>query len=403
MKVDTMRSIDYWLGIPLCLMLSLLRKLVPNRQCTPEKVMLIELSEMGSAILVDPAMRKLKNKLNAELFFVIFSKNKPSLQLLNTVTDKNIFTIREEGLLVLAWDSLRFLLWTRQQGIDTVIDLELFSRFTALLTALCGASNRVGFYAFHNEGLYRGEMLTHKVAYNPHIHIARNFIALVNALEASSPELPYSKTHIPDAEIRLEKTEINQVDITAVQEIIQDRFPEFKAGMDIPILINANSSDLLPQRCWDRKNYADIASMILQAHPNALIFLTGSDTERDGLAQLENEVNSPRCINFAGAVKFRQLPALYKSSAFMISNDSGPAHFAAVTEMPTFVLFGPETPALYGSLGPTTPIYAGLACSPCVSATNHRKTACQDNVCLKVITPEQVFKIIEPALKTAFS
>ena len=60
-----------------------------------------------------------------------------------------------------------------------------------------------------------------------------------------------------------------------------------------------------------------------------------------------------------------------------------PGHFAAITDMPTFVIFGPETPALYGSLGKTTPIYAGLACSPCVSASNHRKTACMDNVCLR--------------------
>lgn len=403
MKVDTMRSIDYWLGVPLCLLVSLLSKLLPERKCNPEKILLIELSEMGSAILVDPAMRKLKSNLNAELFFVIFSKNKPSLQLLNTVADKNIFTIREDGLLVLAWDTLRFLLWTRQQNIDTVIDLELFSRYTALLSSLSGAANRVGFYAFHNEGLYRGEMLTHKVAYNPHIHIARNFIALVNALAASSVELPYSKTQIPDAEIRLEKAELNPVELSAVEEIIRASFPAFKAGQDVLILINANSSDLLPQRCWERKNYASVARMILQAHPNALIFLTGSETERDGLIQLENEVDSPRCINFAGAVKFRQLPALYQSSAFMISNDSGPAHFAAVTEMPTFVLFGPETPALYGSLGSTVPIYAGLACSPCVSAANHRKTACQDNICLQVITPEQVFNAIEPALKAAFS
>jgi ADP-heptose:LPS heptosyltransferase len=78
----------------------------------------------------------------------------------------------------------------------------------------------------------------------------------------------------------------------------------------------------------------------------------------------------------------------------MVTNDSGPPHFAAITDMPSFVIFGPETPALYGSLGKTTPIYAGLACSPCVSAANHRKTACKDNVCLQVIKPLQVFEAI---------
>jgi ADP-heptose:LPS heptosyltransferase len=98
-------------------------------------------------------------------------------------------------------------------------------------------------------------------------------------------------------------------------------------------------------------------------------------------------------------VTFAQLPLLYSASEFMVTNDSGPAHFAAITDMPTFVIFGPETPALYGSLGNTTPIYAGLACSPCVSASNHRKTACTDNVCLQVIKPDQVFAAILPNLE----
>ena len=90
----------------------------------------------------------------------------------------------------LAGDSVRFLRWCREKDIDTVVDLELFSRFTALLSGFSGAERRVGFYRFHNEGLYRGEMLTHRVAYNPHIHIAKNFIALVDALTAAAPAVP---------------------------------------------------------------------------------------------------------------------------------------------------------------------------------------------------------------------
>jgi ADP-heptose:LPS heptosyltransferase len=82
----------------------------------------------------------------------------------------------------------------------------------------------------------------------------------------------------------------------------------------------------------------------------------------------------------------------------MVTNDSGPAHFAAVTSLPTFVLFGPETPTLYAPLGNTTAIFAGLHCSPCVSAWNHRHTPCQDNKCLQAITPQAVFDAIKPVL-----
>jgi ADP-heptose:LPS heptosyltransferase len=404
MNVDLMRKIDYYAGIPLCFLATLLIKILPRgRAQWPKKVLLVELSEMGSAILVDPAMQKLKTQLDAELFFVIFAKNKPSLQLLNTVEDKNIFTIRENGIFTLAYDTLRFLFWTRKQGIDTVIDLELFSRYTALLTGLSGAANKVGFYAFHNEGLYRGHMLTHQVAYNPHIHISKNFIALVNSLTADRPERPYSKTLISEDEIQLRKAVIAEADIESIRARVRKHYAGFNADNNHIVLINANASDLLPQRRWDRSNYAEVARSILERYESVIILLTGSNSEREGLQILADDVDHERCINFAGEVGFKELPALYGSSLLMISNDSGPAHFASVTHMPTFVLFGPEIPALYGSLGPTTPIYAGLACSPCVSAWNHRKTACTDNVCLQVITPQQVLDAVELLLVSATS
>ena len=71
-----MRKIDFLAGVPLCLFTTLLLKIAhffqAARKIVPKNILLIELSEMGSTILVDPAMQKLKNNLNANLFFVIF-------------------------------------------------------------------------------------------------------------------------------------------------------------------------------------------------------------------------------------------------------------------------------------------------------------------------------------------
>ncbi len=402
MKVDTMRKVDYFAGVPLCLLVSLWQKLwrlfFYRDQVKPKKVLLIELSEMGSAILVDPAMRKLQAH-GAELFFVIFDKNASSLRLLGTVPEENVFRIRETGLVTLALDTLRFLLWSRRMGIDTVIDLELFSRYSALLTGMCGATNRVGYHAFHNEGLYRGDMLTHKVAYNSHMHIAKNFIALVNAVLSDRPELPYSKTLIGDDEIELARVEQNEADLEAMRQRVREDFAEYDPSKHRLVLINPNASELLIQRRWMPERYIELMQRILAEHEDVLVLITGAPAEREEAAGLKAEVDHKRCINFAGRVKFAELPPLYGISTLMVSNDSGPGHFSAVTAMPTFVIFGPETPKLYGSLGNSTPIYAGLACSPCVSASNHRKTPCHDNVCLQVITVDQVYDTILPTLR----
>ncbi|MBT7711195.1 MAG: glycosyltransferase family 9 protein [Deltaproteobacteria bacterium] len=402
MKVDFMRKVDFWIGVPLCLFLSifvlLFRFFTAHKNLSSKNVLFIELPEMGSAVLVDPAMRKIRQKISANLFFVIFAKNKPSLQLLNTVADENIFCIRENSFFKMSLDMLRFLIWTRKNRIDTVIDLDLFQRITALLTILCGAKKRIGFHAFHNEGLYRGAFLTHKVSYNPHIHIAKNYIALVNAAMSEEQELPFSKEAISDGEIALEKMAIDDSQKTAMRDKIKALNPSYDDTKHKLLLINPNASELLIQRRWMPEYYTELIRMILKTFPDVMVLITGAPAEREEAQALKDSVSSDRCINSAGELVFLELPVLYAVSHCMVTNDSGPGHFSAVTELPTFVIFGPETPKLYGSLGNSRPIYSNLACSPCVSASNHRKTPCIDNQCLKVIKPAEVFEIIQPSL-----
>ena len=401
MKVDTMRQVDYYAGVPLCFIFTLFFKLTGLfsawRRRDPKRVLFVELSEMGSAIIVDPAMRKMRDS-GAELYFVIFKKNAPSLRLLGTVPEENVFHIEEDGLFPLAISSLRFLFWTRRNKIDTVIDLELFSRYSALLTGLSGANNRIGYHAFHNEGLYRGDLLTHKVAYNAHMHIAKNFIALINATLSEKVETPYSKTLIGDEEIKLAQLSLSEDELAPMRQRVREDFVDYDAATHRIVLINPNASELLIQRRWMPERYAELMRRILADYDDVLVLITGAPGEREEADALKGEVGHERCVNFAGRVKFAELPSLYTISTLMVSNDSGPGHFSAVTAMPSYVIFGPETPALYGSLGDSTPIYAGLACSPCVSASNHRKTPCHDNVCLQVITVEQVFDTIKPRL-----
>ena len=150
MNVGFMRKVDYFVGVPLCFAGTMVRKLsslfsAPKAGPGPRNILLIELSEMGSTILADPAMQKLKHELNANLFFAIFRKNRPSLELLGPVPGKNIYTIDESSFFPFATDTVRFFSWTRRKGIDTVIDMELFSRFTALLAGFSGARRIVEF------------------------------------------------------------------------------------------------------------------------------------------------------------------------------------------------------------------------------------------------------------------
>jgi len=418
LNVDTMRTIDRLAGIPLCAIATPIvaaldwwrsrqqRLNKPSHRSQndstdsslafqPKKILFIELSEMGSAILVDPAMRDAQAR-GAELYFLIFKSNQPSLTLLNTVSPDHVFTIDSSGLWPLMRDTLRFLWWARQNQVDTVIDLELFSRFTALLTGLCGATRRVGYHIFHGEGLWRGNMLTHKVHYNSHIHIAHNFLSLVYAAFSTEQEVPFSKVALSEHPIKLAQATIHGPQrlkvLSQIESATQQANIPFTLNQQPLFLVNANASDLLVQRRWAPERFAALTQAIEKMWPDALILLTGSPSEFAYVENIRVQANVKHALNWAGKVTFNELPALYSLADVMVTNDSGPGHFSAVTALHTVVLFGPETPELYGSLGNSIAITARLACSPCVSAANHRKTPCSNNVCMQAIRVDQVLQ-----------
>jgi len=404
LNVDSMRRIDRLAGVPLCALATALLEiwwwLRPIRPLPVRRILFIELSEMGSTILADPAMRKVRARLNAELYFVIFTQNAESLDLTGTISRANVFRIRNTSLWDLALDTLKFLLWTRRNQIDTVVDLELFSRFTALLTGFSGANRRVGFYRFHNEGLYRGEMLTHRVAYNPHIHIAKNFIALIDALLSDTPTIPYSKTLISDDELTIALPPPRVQEREALLMRIKLLVPNLDLARFRIVLINPNASELLPLRRWMPERFTELIRRVLAAYDDVIVLITGAPSERPDAEKMAADCRSDRCVSFAGQSALSDLPLLYALAVAMVTNDSGPAHFAAAAGLPTIVLFGPETPNLYQPLGNSKAIYAGIACSPCVSAHNHRKSACNDNVCMRAISVEQVFQALTAVLGT---
>jgi hypothetical protein len=134
MRVDTMRWIDRWVGIPLAAALVGLHRLwwliAPRKPpATVRRVAFIELSEMGSTIIADPAMRRARAVFpGCELYFLIFAGNRGSLDVLGTIEPQRTITIREANFLVLALDTFAALWRLRRLRVDLVVDLELFSR-----------------------------------------------------------------------------------------------------------------------------------------------------------------------------------------------------------------------------------------------------------------------------------
>lgn len=394
MKIKSMRLLDRWLGSPLSAVLTLWRRMRDRFRSMPteppRRILFVKLVEQGATVLAEPALRRAVEMVGREnVFMVVFRQNRFILDVLDVIPRENVITIRSSGLTVCAIDTLKAIFRMRREKIDAAIDFEFFSRFSGSLTYASGAKRRVGFHSFAGEAAYRGDLMTHKLAYNYTLHASETYRVLVDALSFPREQMPMIDL-LPardqsTPEFRPEPGEVAEIEGIVRQVLGRDSIPPL-------VLLNANSGDLLPLRPWAPDRYVELAKRLLATYPEIAIAFTGSPEEAEDAEKLAARVGSRRCVSMGGKTTLRQLLVLYGISEIMVTNDSGPAHYASITPIDVITLFGPESPRVFGSRSPRSHIiYAGLACSPCVNAFNQRISTCTNNMCMQRITVDEVF------------
>jgi ADP-heptose:LPS heptosyltransferase len=364
MDVSSMRRIDRWIGVPACIVLTLVRRLGDlfggKAANPPRKVAVIKLAEQGATVLAYPALARLREKFGEDnVYFVVFSQNRFILDVLGVVRPDRVVSIQASGAVGTAIETLKAVWRMRREKIDATLDFEFFARSSAILSYLSGARTRVGFHAFHGEASWRGDLMTHRLSSNPFLHASEIFQLQVSALDLPAEKLPTCDLDLPPI-----------------------------------VLLNANCSDLLPLRRWEPERYVELSRRLLEEFPRLAIAFTGAPDEAADADRLVQQIGSARCVNMAGRTTMNQLLALYDLSELMVTNDSGPAHYSTLTDIDVITIFGPETPAVFGARTPRSHIlWSGLPCSPCVNAFNDRQSACKDNVCMQRISVDQVFDL----------
>ena len=408
MKLQTQRWIDRWVGQLLCSAVSLWTRLLGTRAPridttrAPRHILVILLSEMGSIVLAGPMFKTLRERYpGATLHVLQLKKNQEVARMLRLTEDANFHGMDDSSPFRLARDIWRVSLAMRRLPLDAVIDCELFSRVSSLLCYLTGAPRRAGFTPHTQEGLYRGSYINRAIPYNPYQHISQQFLSLVDALEGDA--MPRHKA----APIRALPTETGLSVPFSTEELAAYRA---QVLADHPVLAGRKlvlmypGGGILPERAWPAAHYARVAKGLCDAgHAVGFIGLK----EDTALAnEIRGQVGSGTCIALTGYTRsLRELLMLFHASDLLLTNDGGPGHFASLTPIRVLMFFGPETGRLYGPLpgpfGPKATVYeSGIACSPCLSAYNHRLTFCDgDNQCLKRIAPDPVLADALQALR----
>lgn len=394
MQASTIKWIDRRVGTVLCRLFSILNGLWPvhrRKFFSSRKVLFIKLIEQGASVLAYSALKEAIEEYGKEnIYFMVFEENRFILDYIELLDEENILVIRNDSPWNFAVDMVAALVKCRKLRIDSAIDMEFFSRASALIAYLSGAKKRVGLYSFTSEHPYRGNLITHKIHYNPYIHISQYYTLLVRALKSSFTKEPLLKDHPKDFEICLPKKKFEEA-------YLHDLRSKFGLGKDFQyVILNPNASDMLPLRKWDSSKFSALAKELIQWNEKIRLVFTGLEGERAAIEQFIDDKNRDKFINLAGKTSLNELMGLYQICDLIVTNDSGPAHFASMFDIQIVVLFGPETPQLFAPVGDKVHvIYKDLACSPCVNAFNHRFSPCTNNICMQQIEVSDVMQKVK--------
>ena len=393
--ISTLQHTDRWIGSPLCALLTLIRRIFarrhPDPPSRPNKILFVKFAEQGSTVLAYPAIRRAVEMVGTEnVYFIVFEDNRFILDAMEIIPQENVITISTTSPVALAAGALRAILQARRIGIDAAIDMEFLTRFSAMLTFMTGAKSRVGFHTFFGDGPYRGDLMTHRLLYNPHFHTSEMFDSMVAALTRDPSMFP-TFDHTPPVDLTFAKFQPRPGEHAEVDALLHRE--NSNIGFSPLILLNPNAGDLLPLRRWPAERYVELAQRLLEHYQDLYIGFTGAPAEAAAINRLAQDVDSNRVLALAGKTSLRQVLVLYTRSDILVTNDSGPAHFASMTPIHVVTLFGPETPSLFAARSPNASVlWAGIACSPCVNAYNNRQSVCRNNLCMQAITVDQVFE-----------
>lgn len=103
----------------------------------------------------------------------------------------------------------------------------------------------------------------------------------------------------------------------------------------------------LPHKRWTLSGWAAVAGYLDSRGLRLVLTGDGSPAEAEYLDQAIREMPAP-VLNLAGKLRFADVAELLRRCHIYVGADTVTSHIAAAAGVPTVVLFGPETPRVWG-------------------------------------------------------
>ncbi len=139
---------------------------------------------------------------------------------------------------------------------------------------------------------------------------------------------------------------------------------------------------------WGADRYAALANQLHQEGVPRIVLIGGPD-EVEECRRIAGQCGS-WLVNLCGQTTILDIPLLCETAQFIVANDTGTAHLAAIAPTPMLVLCGPTDPRRVKPLGDNViTLQADLPCINC-----YRKT-CSHHSCMTMLTPALVLQALQ--------
>lgn len=361
----------------------------PQRPARPRRLLVLKFWGMGSIIQTQPALACFRQRHpDCEIHLVTLRQNLDVTRLIPEIDTCWTLDLAVGPARYLA-ETVRLLSRLRRMRFDLAVDLEFFTKFSALFSGVLPAECRVGFI---DRLSWRGHPYDLEIPFNSYWHVSANFAHALLGSGFDPADLPPARVEMPpEAEAPIRNRLAREGWIEGRQRLV---------------VINPHAGALSLLRRWPTEHFVEL--LIRLTHdPTLFPVLIGSPGEASYASAL---LGKAACVtglarrppNLSGALSLTELAGLLRMADLLITNDSGPLHLAAALGTPTVSFFGPETPVLYGPRGGNHRVlFRNIGCSPCINVLTNKTPRClhDENVCLSRISADKAMAAVREILK----
>lgn len=359
--------IDTAIGLPLLLlnkMLTIALGKILRRDhalsIAPKKIVIIKILGLGSVIMATDALVSIKKKYPHSSFEIICSASIGEGVASLNLFDK-VHLISDSSFHRTIFSSIKVLsnFWLDRCW---VIDLEVYSKLSSLLSLWTIAINRFGFY--FDAVPFRNNVNTHNIFFDTTANVTDNYKRMAEALAVISIEKYIIKG--------FEHRDINQ--------------------KYTYIAINNTCSELARERLLTKQQMKEVCAWIID-NTNYKIALLGAPSDRRDMEAFISEMKMNKIENFAGSFSFSNYyQFLHNECKVMLTVDSAPLHIAQKLNMPTLSIWGPTTPQSRIEVNQNNKIiFHNVVCTPCAHISG--ALPCKgNNFCIKEIKGAEIIQ-----------